>query len=249
MPEGLNKNRVDQTLVELKLVQSRQRAVALVISGKVFLNEIKVLKPSKIVSANSIIKIKKKDHEWVSRGGVKLNWAIKKFKVNVKKKICVDIGCSSGGFSEVLLTNGAETIYSVDVGYGQFDWKLRNSEKIILLEKTNARFLDQKLIPQRLDLVVCDVSFISLRKVLEPIKLLLKKSFELIILIKPQFEIEKKMVGKGGIVKDPLVHKKVCDESKEWISNQFHTSFLKIIDSPIYGQKGNKEFLLYAKKN
>tara|TARA_Y100001960_G_C14491523_1_gene736952 strand:- start:89 stop:853 length:765 start_codon:yes stop_codon:yes gene_type:complete len=248
LPEKLNNKRIDSILVELDLVSSRQKAISMIMAGNVFVNESKIVKPGKTVKRDSLIKIRKKGHEWVSRGGVKLSGAIKKFKVDVRNKICLDIGCSTGGFSDVLLESGAKIIYAVDVGYGQFDWGLRNSKKIILLEKTNARHLNFSLIPTNLDLVVCDVSFISLKKVIQPIKQLLKSKFEIVALIKPQFEVNKKLVGRGGIIKDTLIHQKVCESIRSWFEYEFKTDFIQLMTSPIEGQKGNKEFFIYVKK-
>ena len=159
----------------------------------------------------------------------------------------MDVGCSTGGFSDVLLKNGAKLVYAVDVGYGQFDWKLRNSKKIKLFERTNAKFLTKKLIPDSLDILVCDVSFISLIKAIDPVLDLLKKKYQIIVLIKPQFEVEKNLVGKGGIVRDPNIHQNVCKKIDNWFKTKLNPSFTKIIESPIKGQKGNKEFLIYIK--
>ncbi|MFL2678873.1 MAG: TlyA family RNA methyltransferase [Alphaproteobacteria bacterium] len=242
--------RLDQILTEtVKFVKTKQRAVALIMSGNVFLGEKKIDKPGKIMKQNQIIRIKDNNNPWVSRGGIKLQKAISFFGVNVEDKICLDIGCSTGGFTEVLFKKKAKKIYAVDVGYGQFDWKLRNSKNIILIEKTNARFLDKNIIKDSLDLIVCDVSFISLKKVILPCKKLLKEEFQIITLIKPQFEVERKLVGKGGIVKNNSIHKKVCEDIFQWFSEIFSPDYIKIIESPISGQKGNKEFLIYVKKN
>ena len=191
--------------------------------------------------------MKENQHSWVSRGGIKLNKAVEVFDVNILDKICLDIGCSTGGFSDVLLKYKAKKIYAVDVGYGQFDWKLRNSEKVTLLERTNARNLSKKIISEPIDIVVCDVSFISIKKVLLPIKQLIKEKYEIISLIKPQFEVTKELVGKGGIVRDEDVHRNICREIKLWLSKNFLHKIIKIIESPILGQKGNKEFLIYLR--
>ena len=246
--KDLSNKRLDIILYKLNLVSSRQRALSLIINGKVFIGNKKIEKPGKIIKANQIIRIKKKNNHWVSRGGVKLNHAIKEFDIDAKNKICIDIGCSTGGFSQVLLYHNAKKIYAIDVGYGQFDWKLRNSNKIVLMEKTNARFLSSKIIPEKIDLLVCDVSFISMKKVVLPCKEFLKETFEIISLIKPQFEASKLEVGKGGIIKNTEVHKQICKDIKFWFEENFKPDLLHIIDSPIKGQKGNKEFLIYAKK-
>ena len=247
IPENLDKRRIDFILKELELVESRNQALALIISGKVFVDSEKVIKPGKIVRCNKTIELKKDKNHWVSRGGIKLNHALKKFDINVSKKISLDIGCSTGGFTEVLLKMGVKKVYAVDVGYGQLDWRLRNSEKVVLFERTNARELDTNIIPELLDLVVCDVSFISLKKVLLPVKKLLNRKFEILSLIKPQFEAKKKEVGRGGIIKDSKIHNRICEELMFWCRQNFDCKYLSIIDSPITGQKGNKEFFIYIK--
>ena len=221
--------------------------MALIISGKVFVDNEKIVKPGKIIKCNKVIELKKDKNQWVSRGGIKLSHALKKFDINVSEKISLDVGCSTGGFTDVLIKMGVKKVYAVDVGYGQLDWRLRNSEKVILYERTNARELDTNIIPQLLDLVVCDVSFISLTKVLLPLKELLNNKFEILALIKPQFEARKNEVGRGGIIKDSKVHKRICDELTIWFRQNFKHKSVNIIDSPITGQKGNKEFFIYIK--
>ena len=247
VPENLDKQRIDYILKELELVESRNQALALIISGKVFVENERVLKPGKIVKCNKTIVLKKDKNHWVSRGGIKLSHALKTFEISVRNKISLDIGCSTGGFTDVLIKMGVKKVYAVDVGYGQLDWQLRNSEKVILFERTNARELDKNIIPESLDLVVCDVSFISLTKVMLPVKELLKKKFEILTLIKPQFEARKNEVGRGGIIRDSKVHKRICEELRIWFKRNFEYKALNIIDSPITGQKGNKEFFLYIK--
>ncbi len=246
--ENQGNKRLDLILVELNMVSSRQKAVSLIITGNVFVSNKKIEKPGKLIKSNELIKIKKKEKDWVSRGGIKLFNAIKKFNVKINQKICMDIGCSTGGFSQVLLKSSAKKIYAIDVGYGQFDWELRKSEKIKLMEKTNARYLDEEMIEDKIDLMVCDVSFISLKKVLMPCKIFLAKEFEIISLIKPQFELEKVDVGRGGIVRNEVLQKRVCDEIKCWFEQEFDPKILNIEESVIKGQKGNREFFIYARK-
>ena len=243
-----NNKRLDLVLVEMGIVNTRQRAISLIMSGNVYVTGEKVDKPGKVIKNKQIIRIKKNDNPWVSRGGLKLSEAINNFKIKVKNKVCVDIGCSTGGFSDVLLNNGAKKIFAIDVGYGQFDWRLRNSKNIILLERTNARYINSQVITELVDLVVCDVSFISLKKVILPFKKLLKKKYEMIVLIKPQFEASKKLVGKKGIIRDEKIHNNICKNINFWFIENFSPDFLQIINSPILGQKGNKEFLIYVKK-
>lgn len=243
--EKFKNKRLDSILVEMSLVPSRQRAISLIMRGDVYVEEEKVSKPGKIIKLNQKIRLKKSGLDWVSRGGIKLDAVIKRFKINVEGKVCLDIGCSTGGFSDVLLKNRIKRIFAVDVGYGQFDWRLRSSAKITLYEKTNARYIKPEMILDPIDLIVCDVSFISAKKVIEPNVNFLKKKFQIIVLIKPQFEVQKKLVGRGGIIKDEKIHKDVCDDFKCWTHKKFDLDFFEIMDSPITGQKGNKEFLAY----
>ena len=247
VPEKLNNKRLDSLLKELELVDSRNKALAMIISGNVFVNEAKVDKPGKLIKCDTIIKLRQNDHQWVSRGGVKLEHSIKVLNIDLKNKVCLDIGSSTGGFTDVLISGGVKKVYAVDVGYGQFDWRLRNSEKVILFERTNARNINKKIIKEQIDLIVCDVSFISLKMVLLPSLELLKDSFIILALIKPQFEVEKKKVGKGGIIKDPKIHEDVCEDIKNWARENINYKSIKIIDSPILGQKGNKEFFIYIR--
>jgi len=244
-----NNKRLDLFLVGIGIVKSRQRAVSLIMSGNVYIIDEKIDKPGKLIKNKQIIRIKQNDNPWVSRGGLKLSKAINNFKINVKDKVCVDIGCSTGGFSDVLLKNNARKIFAIDVGYGQFDWRLRNSKNIILLERTNAKFVNSNIITELVDLVVCDVSFISLKKVILPFKSLLKEKFEIVALIKPQFEASKQLVGKKGIIRDEKIHRNICRNINTWFVENFSPTFVQIIDSPILGQKGNKEFLIYLKKS
>ena len=247
VPYSLDKQRIDLILKELKLVDSRNQALAMVVSGKVFVDDIKIVKPGKLIKSSSIIRLKKKEHSWVSRGGVKLNHVIEKFKINVSNKISLDLGCSTGGFTDVLINKGVKKVYGVDVGYGQLDWKLRNSQKVVILERTNARTLNSKIIPELIDIVVCDVSFISIKKVLIPVKRVLNKNFQIIALIKPQFEASKNEIGRGGIIKNVSLHKKICEDMLVWFKENFGYKSIQLTDSPILGQKGNKEFFIYLK--
>ena len=247
VPEYLSDHRLDQILLKLNIVDSRNKANGIIMSGYVFIDDKKIEKAGKIIKANSILKIKKRETTLVSRGVIKLNDALHKFKINVTNKVCLDIGCSTGGFSEVLLQKNAKQIFSVDVGYGQFDWNLRKSNKISLFERLNIKNLTKDHIPVLIDIVVCDVSFISVKKFFLHVKKFLNKKFIIISLIKPQFESKRKDVGRGGIIKDSNVHKYVCEDIKTWFSENFVGVSLKIIESPILGQKGNKEFFIYVK--
>ncbi len=247
VPKSLDRQRIDFILKELDLAESRNQALGLIISGKVFVDEIKTIKPGKIIKSNATIKLIKSDHKWVSRGGIKLNHAIDKLDLEVSEKISLDIGCSTGGFTDVLLHRGVKKVYGIDVGYGQFDWKLRNSDRVVLLERTNARDINTKKVPELIDFVVCDVSFISIRKILIPVKKVLNKKYDIVALIKPQFEASKSQIGRGGIIKDVLLHKKICEDILNWSKENFQNHSIKIIDSPILGQKGNKEFFIHIK--
>ena len=247
IPKKLSNERLDQILLKLNIVDSRNKANGIIMSGNVFIDDTKIEKSGKIIKANSILKVKKSKKIWVSRGGIKLNSALENFKIDVEDKVCLDIGCSTGGFSEVLLDRNAKHIFAVDVGYGQFAWNLRNSLKISLFERLNIKNLTNEHIPVPLDIVVCDVSFISIKKFFLHVKNFLNKKFIIVSLIKPQFESKKGDVGKGGIVKDSKIHTQVCDEIKSWFCKNFDKVSLKIIESPIMGQKGNKEFFILVK--
>lgn len=183
---------------------------------------------------------------WVSRGGYKLDRAINEFEIDCTDITAMDIGASTGGFTDVLIKKGAKKVYSVDVGYGQLDWNIRNNACVEVLEKTNARYLDNNIIRDKLDAIVCDVSFISLKKVIKPNIKFLKKKGWIISLIKPQFEIGKDLLGKGGIVKNVEHHQMVVDDIRVFFENEINLSVKGIIESPILGPKGNKEFLIYG---
>ena len=242
-----DKIRLDLLLVKLDIFDSRQKSVAEIMSGNIFLNEIKTTKSGTIVRSGSTLKIKLKTHNWVSRGGIKLEHVVKVLKLDINNKTCVDIGASTGGFTDVLLNYGARKIFCFDVGYGQLAWKLRDNKKVINFEKFNARFLSYEDISCNVDLVVCDVSFISVKKILPSVFDILKNEGAALILIKPQFESEKKFVSKGGIIKDSKIHEKVCEDIKFTIIENFSVKTVKLIESPIKGQKGNKEFFIYFK--
>ena len=243
----LDKERLDVVLVKLKLVNSRQIALSTIISGKVFIDDKKILKAGTIVKKNSVLKVRKKEYEWVSRGGLKLSPVLKKFKIILKNKICLDIGSSTGGFTDVLLKEGASTVYCVDVGYGQLAWKIRNDKRVVVLEKTNARYLNSNQIKQLAQILVCDVSFISIKKVIPACLKFLSKDAYLIVLIKPQFEAGREFISKGGIIKDSKIHEIVCNDIKQWFVEKLKKEVISIIESSIKGQKGNKEFFILIK--
>tara|TARA_B100000029_G_scaffold491463_1_gene551645 strand:- start:349 stop:1116 length:768 start_codon:yes stop_codon:yes gene_type:complete len=240
--------RVDLALVEKGLAKNRSRAQALVLAGKVFSGEQRINKAGMLIQKDMPLEVRGQDHPWVSRGGVKLNHALNQFQINVDHKICLDIGSSTGGFTQVLLSRGALRVYSVDVGHGQLDWKLRTDNRVILLEKTNARHLSINEIPEQIDLIVCDASFIGLETLLPSALSLASPNAILSALIKPQFEAGKDQVGKGGIVKNPDVHEAVCKRISSWINSLPEWKSLNIIESIIAGAEGNKEFFIHAER-
>ena len=231
------------------IAKSREHANSIVMTGKVFADNKRVEKSGQQLPQNSKIEIKGKTYPWVSRGGIKLNKAILEFNLDCNSIIALDIGASTGGFTDVLLANGASKIYAVDVGYGQLDWKLRKDERVIVKEKTNARYLTDDIIKDPLDALVCDASFISLKKVLPSGLEFLKSEGWLVALIKPQFEVGKGLVGKGGVIRDPKLHEKVVDDITKWIEFETKMNLLGVVESPIQGPSGNKEFLIAATKN
>jgi len=243
------KFRVDNLLVERELAENRTRAQALIMAGLVFTENECIEKPGRQLPADVPLRVKGRDHPWVSRGGIKLDHALKHFKISTKGTVCVDVGASTGGFTDVLLRAGAKHVYAIDVGHGQFDWKLRNDPRVVLLEKTNARHLDRKLVPEAFDLLTCDASFIGLRTVLPAAMALSAPGARLIALIKPQFEVGRGLVGKGGVVRDPEQHQRVCNEIENWLAGQPRWSVLGVTESPITGPGGNREFLICGQRD
>jgi len=235
-------------LVSRGLAESRTRAQALIMAGKVFSGERKIAKAGDMLAEDAALEVRSKDHPWVSRGGLKLDHGFAHFGFDVVGSIALDVGSSTGGFTDVLLTRGASKVYAVDVGTNQLAWKLRQDPRVIVHEQTNARTLDANIIPEPIDIVVCDASFISLTKVLEAPLKLAKPGAKLVALVKPQFEAGREEVGKGGVVRDPDVHERVCAQAKDWVVSQGWT-VLGVTPSPITGPEGNVEFLLGAVKN
>jgi len=241
-----SKIRIDKLLVQKGLCESREKAQALILSGKVWISIDsksfqRIEKPGTQVPENVKIKIEEKI-PYVSRGGLKLEGALKAFQLEVKNLVCLDVGASTGGFTHCLLLNGAKRVYAVDVGRGQLHYTLRNNPKVIVMEKTNARYLTPEMFPEKFDLITVDVSFISLKKVLPALVPLLKIEGKILALIKPQFEVGPKFVKKG-VVKDPLMHKKVVDDIWEFAKG-LKLKPLGVAESPILGPKGNKEFFI-----
>ncbi len=240
--------RLDQLLVERGLAESRSRAQALVMAGLVYSQERRLDKPGVAVAVDLAIEVRGRDHPWVSRGGVKLAHGLDHFGIDPAGLICLDVGASTGGFTDVLLTKGAAKVYAVDVGQGQLAWKLRQDPRVVVLEKTNARHLTAAEVPDPIGLVVCDASFIGLEVVLPAPLALARPGGRLVSLIKPQFEVGKGNVGKGGIVRDPALHEEVCQRISAWLAGLPGWSVIGLTDSPILGPDGNKEFLIAGKK-
>ena len=239
------KIRLDQLLIKKNLAETKSKAQSMIMAGQVLVNDKIITKSGNSFKENSLIKIKKLHPQWVSRGAYKLLKAIDHFGIDIKNKTCLDIGSSTGGFTEVLLKKNAKKIYSIDVGTNQLHEKLRKEKKIISIENFNAKYLDKSIIDDKIDIVVCDVSFISLTKVIEPSLKLVSTNAEIIALIKPQFET-KKMNLKKGIVKDSLIHKQVCTQISDWFKAKINTKVVGLVESPITGPKGNIEFLIYC---
>jgi len=240
------KLRADQLLVDNGLAESRARAQALILAGHVYLGDKKIEKAGQQVAADAILDVRGRDHPWVSRGGIKLAHAIAEFGIDVTNMVAIDVGSSTGGFTDVLLTNGAAKVYAVDSGTNQLAWKLRSDDRVVVHEQTSARILTAAHIPEPVDMIVCDASFIALTKVLERPLSFARPGALLAALIKPQFEAGREEVGKGGVVRDPAVHQRVCDEVRDWLTAQGWT-VIGVTPSPITGPQGNVEFLIHAR--
>jgi 23S rRNA (cytidine1920-2'-O)/16S rRNA (cytidine1409-2'-O)-methyltransferase len=242
------KVRADQLLVSRGLAESRTRAQALIMAGAVFSGERKLSKPGDMLAEDAPLEVRGKDHPWVSRGGIKLAHGLDHFGFDVVGAVALDVGSSTGGFTDVLLSRGAAKVYAVDVGTNQLAWKLRQDPRVVVHEQTNARHLDSSIIPEPVDIVVCDASFIGLAKVLEVPLELAKPGARLVALVKPQFEAGREEVGKGGVVRDPAVRERVCAAAAEWVRSR-GWSVVGLTESPITGPEGNVEFLLGAVKD
>jgi 23S rRNA (cytidine1920-2'-O)/16S rRNA (cytidine1409-2'-O)-methyltransferase len=236
--------RLDTLLAERGLAESREKAQALVLAGEVLVNGVKAQKPGQSVTAEADLQVLRHP-AYVGRGGLKLEAAIRHFGIEVAGRVCLDVGASTGGFTDCLLQHGAARVHAVDVGFGQIDWKLRTDPRVILHERLNARYLRPEDIGEPVGLAVCDVSFISATLILPAIAPLLQPAGEMVILVKPQFEVGREQVGKGGIVRDPQLHRSACERVENAVRRMNYTT--EIIESPILGAEGNKEFLLYAR--
>ncbi len=237
--------RLDQLLVQKGLAQSRAKAQALVLAGKVLVNGHSALKPGHRYPQDSNIALTGTDCPYVSRGGLKLSHALSHFDICVKGLVCMDVGASTGGFTHCLLLNGAKLVYAIDVGYGQLDWGLRNDPRVVVLERTNIRYLDPSKVEILVDLVTIDTSFISLKLVIPCVLRYLGNRGQIIALIKPQFEVGRDKVGKGGIVRDPRLHKEVISDLETFFTQEIGLTFTGVVPSPILGAKGNREFLVH----
>ncbi|RZF63396.1 TlyA family RNA methyltransferase [Sphingomonas populi] len=239
----MSKMRADQLLVDRGLAESRTRAQALIMAGLVFAGTRKIDKPGQAVADDVTLDVRGRDHPWVSRGGIKLAHALAHFGLDVGGAVAIDVGSSTGGFTDVLLTNGAARVYAVDSGTNQLAWKLREDDRVIVHEKTSARILTPTHIPEPVDLIVCDASFIGLAKVLDVPLGFARPGARLVALIKPQFEAGRGEVGKGGVVRDAAIHARVCTEVSEWLTGK-GWQVDGLVESPITGPEGNVEFLI-----
>jgi len=243
------KARADKLLVERGLVETRAKAQALIMAGKVFSGDRRIAKAGDLVAEDAPLELKGQDHPWVSRGGLKLAHALSHFALDPQGAVAIDVGASTGGFTDVLLAHGAAKVYAVDVGHGQLAWKLRTDPRAVVLERTNARHLSTKEIAEPVDWVVCDASFIGLETVLPAALSLTKPDAVAVALIKPQFEVGPARVSKGGVVRDPALHQEVCERIRAWFERQPGWSVLGIVESPILGPEGNREFLIAARRS
>jgi 23S rRNA (cytidine1920-2'-O)/16S rRNA (cytidine1409-2'-O)-methyltransferase len=238
--------RADQLLVDRGLAESRARAQSLILAGVVLAGTARVDKPGSLLPADADLVLKGQDHPWVSRGGLKLVAALDTFAIDPSGFVCLDVGASTGGFTDVLLTRGAAKVHAVDVGHGQLAWKLRQDPRVAVLERTNARHLTRDLVPDPIDLVVCDASFIGLRTILPAALALAAPGARIAALVKPQFEVGKGRVGKGGVVRDPALHAEVCETIRVWLADTMGWRVIGLTESPIQGPEGNREFLIGA---
>ncbi len=244
----MKKERLDNLLVDRGLVQSREKAKALIAAGKVLVENQKVDKPGTKIDAGAQLQLIGEGLPYVSRGGLKLEGALQAFGVDPKGMVVMDVGASTGGFTDCVLQRGAKRVYAVDVGYGQLAWELRNDSRVVNLERTNVRYLQREAIKEEgVDLILIDTSFISIEKFLPHLLGFLKRGGILVGLIKPQFEVGKGEVGKGGVVKDPALHQKVIDRISAF-SRGLGLKVLSVMESPLLGPKGNKEFFIQLRK-
>ena len=245
--EMMRKERFDKLLVERGMVQSRERARALIMAGKVAVEGHRIDKPGVRVEVDAQLQIKEEGHPYVSRGGAKLEGALRAFEIDPKGMVVMDVGASTGGFTDCVLQKGAKKVYAVDVGYGQLAWKLQKDPRVVNLERRNIRYLPREEVQEEADLIVIDTSFISVEKFLPHLLGFLKRGGTILSLIKPQFEVGKREVGKGGVVRDKALHEKVVDRISNF-SRGLGLKVLGVTESPLLGPKGNREFFIYLKK-
>jgi 23S rRNA (cytidine1920-2'-O)/16S rRNA (cytidine1409-2'-O)-methyltransferase len=241
----MTKLRADQILVDRGLVESRAKAQAVILAGLVFSGEKKIDKAGQALALDAPLEVRGREHPWVSRGGIKLAHALDHFGWDVTGAVALDVGSSTGGFTDVLLQRGAAKVFAVDVGTNQLAWKLRQDPRVMVHEQTNARYLTGEIVTEPVDIVVCDASFISLAKVLDKALDFARPRGRLAALVKPQFEAKRHEIGKGGVVRDAEVHERVCEAAAEWVRSRGWT-VAGVAESPITGPEGNVEFLLGA---
>ncbi len=241
------KTRIDQLLIDKGFVNDIKTSRAFIMAGKVLVNKMPVDKPGALITNNSEILVKSSQTPYVSRGALKLEKALKTLEISVNNDICLDVGASTGGFTDCLLQHGAAKVYAVDVGYGQLAWKLRQDKRVVVIERTNIRKMDTDTLNEPVDLVTIDTSFISLKAVIPSVIKFMKENARILALIKPQFEVEKDEVEKGGVVKDPLLHEKIISQLSEFFLENLKLKTEDVITSPILGPKGNKEFIISLK--
>ena len=243
----MSKPRADQLLVDRGLVESRAKAQALILTGLVFSGERKIEKAGQALPADAPLEVRGREHPWVSRGGIKLAHGLDHFGWDVAGAVAIDVGSSTGGFTDVLLQRGAARVFAIDSGTNQLAWKLRQDPRVIVHEQTNARYLTSEIVTEPVGIIVCDASFIGLAKVLDTALGFAAPGGRLVALVKPQFEAERAEIGKGGVVRDPDVHARVINDAKSWVESRgWHV--VGLVESPITGPEGNKEFLLAAQR-
>jgi 23S rRNA (cytidine1920-2'-O)/16S rRNA (cytidine1409-2'-O)-methyltransferase len=242
------KRRADQLLVEQRLAESRAKAQALILAGLVSRDGQRIDKPGEQFAADTTLAVKRRDHPWVSRGGLKLAHAIEHFQIEIGGCVALDIGASTGGFTDVLLAHGARRVYAIDVGHGQLAWKLRQDPRVVVHERLNARYLASEQIPEPVDIITCDASFIGLKTILPAPLALAAGQAQLVALVKPQFEVGREHVGKGGVVRDAGLQAEACERIAAWVAARPSWMVAGVVESPILGPEGNREFLLYARR-
>jgi 23S rRNA (cytidine1920-2'-O)/16S rRNA (cytidine1409-2'-O)-methyltransferase len=243
----VRKERLDKILVEKGIVQSRERARALILAGRVAVEGRTIDKPGTLIEKEAKLQLRGEDQPYVSRGGIKLEGALNAFQIDPKGMVVMDVGASTGGFTDCVLQRGARKVYAVDVGYGQLAWKLQKDPRVVNLERRNIRYLRREEVEEKIDLILIDTSFISIEKFLSQLFHFLKKGGSIVSLIKPQFEVGKGEVGKGGVVRDSTLHEKVLERISQF-SRELGLTVLGVIESPILGPKGNKEFFIYLRE-